>query len=284
MLKALTERLFPYALIALFSASLTACGGGGGEGTVAAASAAAPLAGATTSASGSAGSPASTAVASSPASSSGSGAVTSSPTIIPPAAPATASIDYYGDSTIWGYESGVGTQVQYPEPAVFQQSLPQYKLPTQYTVRNEGVTATTACQLLNGTDGKHPAWDTQMTNSDASIVIINHAINDQAYETPAQYAACITSLVQKAKQHGKTVILETPNPTTDSGPNGLDIWVDAMRNVAAQENIKLIDEYKYLTDYLAGADVHTICPDGTHPTDAVYRMKGEYAARAFATT
>jgi hypothetical protein len=55
-----------------------------------------------------------------------------------------------------------------------------------------------------------------------------------------------------------------------------------MRNVAAQENVKVIDEYRYLSDYLAGADVRTICPDGTHPTDAVYAMKGEYAARVFA--
>jgi lysophospholipase L1-like esterase len=281
MLKVLTERLSPYAIVALLSTSLAGCGGGG-DGTVAAAGASAPLAGGSNSASGSTGSTATGATSTNPAPSSGAVAVTPPPNTTPPAPPATASIDYYGDSTIWGYESGVGTQVQYPEPAVFQQALPQYNLPIQYTVRNEGVTATTACQLLNGTDGKHPAWDTQMTNSDASIVIINHGINDQAYETPAQYAACITSLVQKARQHGKSVILETPNPTTDSGPNGLDIWVDEMRKVAAQENVKLIDQYQYLTNYLAGADVHTICPDGTHPNDAVYRMKGEYAARVFA--
>jgi hypothetical protein len=281
MLKALTERLSLYGVAALLSATLAACGGGGSaDNTVAAGGASTPLAGASTSPAGSAATGA--AAAPNTGSSSGSVPATPAPNTTPPAAPTTASIDYYGDSTIWGYASGVGTQVQNPEPAVFQQSLPQYKLPIQYTVRNEGVSATTACQLLNGTDGKHPVWDTQMTNSGARIVIINHAINDLAYETPAQYTACLTSLVQKAKQHGKTVILETPNPTTDSGPNGLDIWVDAMRKVATQENIKLIDEYQYLTNYLAGADVHTICPDGTHPTDAVYRLKGEYAAKVFA--
>jgi beta-glucanase (GH16 family) len=206
---------------------------------------------------------------------------TSTTTTVPPA---TAAVDYYGDSTIWGYRSGSGGQVTNPAPAVFASELPNYSLPTKYMVRNEGVSGTTACQLLNGTDGKHPAWDTQLSNTSASIVIVNHAINDEWKDGSIDnYKSCLTSLAQKAKAHGKIIIFETPNPTRDSYPNGLDAWTDAMRSVASQQGVQIIDQYAYLKAYLNGASAYTICPDGLHPSDAVYAMKGKYAAKVFST-
>jgi hypothetical protein len=211
-------------------------------------------------------------------------APTPSPSPSPAPAPTSASIDYYGDSTVWGYQSGSGAQVANPAPAVFAVTLPQYHLATQYTVRNEGVNGTTACQLLDGSDGKHPAWDTQMSNSNAAIVIINHGINDEWKDGGIDsYKSCLASLAQKAKAHGKTVIFETPNPTRDSYPDGLDAWADAMRGVAAQQGVAVIDQYAYLKSYLNGASPLTICPDGLHPTEAVYAMKGRYAASVFAS-
>jgi hypothetical protein len=50
--------------------------------------------------------------------------------------------------------------------------------------------------------------------------------------------------------------------------------VNAMKEVAAQEQVLVIDQYKYLTNSLHGQSTCTICPDGLHPTDAVYSMKG----------
>lgn len=67
------------------------------------------------------------------------------------------------------------------------------------TVRNEGVSGTTACQLLNGQDGVHPAWDTQMNRSNATVVIINHAISDEWKYDMAIYKSCLMSLAQKPK-------------------------------------------------------------------------------------
>ncbi|MDB5852667.1 MAG: hydrolase family protein [Herminiimonas sp.] len=188
-------------------------------------------------------------------------------------------IEYYGDSTIWGYSSGSGARVAMPAPAAFAAALPAAR---NYSVINEGVNGSTACQLLNGTDGRHPAWDTQMASSKASIVILNHAINDEWKEDLATYRGCLSSLSQKARQHGKKIVFETPNPTRDSGVNGLDVYVNAMKAVATQENAPVIDQYKYLTGYLNGQSAYTICPDGLHPTDAVYILKGKYAAGAFA--
>jgi hypothetical protein len=55
-----------------------------------------------------------------------------------------------------------------------------------------------------------------------------------------------------------------------------------MREVAAQQGVAVIDQYAYLRNYLGSRSVYELCPDGLHPSDAVYRMKGEYAAGAFA--
>jgi lysophospholipase L1-like esterase len=188
-------------------------------------------------------------------------------------------IDYYGDSTIWGYQTNTGARVAVPAPAAFASALDN---PSRYTVRNEGVNSSTSCKLLNGQDGKHPDWDKQMAASNANVVIINHAINDQWAMDLNTYKSCLTSLAVKAKSHGKKVIFETPNPTRDSGANSLDVYVNAMKSVAAQQGVPVIDQYAYLLNYLNGQSPYTICPDGLHPTDAVYAMKGKYAAKTFA--
>ncbi|MDQ9169237.1 SGNH/GDSL hydrolase family protein [Oxalobacteraceae bacterium R-40] len=185
-------------------------------------------------------------------------------------------IDYYGDSTIWGYESGTGARVATPAPAAFAAALPT---PSRHTVRNEGVNSTDACQLLNGQDGQHPAWDTQMASSNADIVIINHAINDQWRMSVDQYKSCLTSLAVKAKAHGKKIVFETPNPTL----NDMSAYMNAMKAVAAQQGVPVIDQYSYLLNYLDGKSPYTICPDGLHPTDEVYVLKGKYAAKVFAS-
>jgi lysophospholipase L1-like esterase len=189
-------------------------------------------------------------------------------------------IEYYGDSTVWGYASGRdGARVADPAPAVFAMALPAR---LQYSVKNEGVSGSTACSLLAGTDGVHQPWRIQMAQSKATYVILNHAINDQWKYSVEEYRNCLWSLARIARQSGKHVIFETPNPTRDSGSGGLDTYVGTMRAVALLEQVPVIDQYRYLTDYLQGRKLEELCPDGLHPSDAVYRMKGEYAARTFA--
>lgn len=190
-------------------------------------------------------------------------------------------IDYYGDSTVYGYASGsTGTQVARPAPAVFASLLPSAG---RYVVRNEGVSGSTACQLLRGQDQVHPDWATQLANSNPKFVIINHAINDQSTnkgESVSAYSDCLTQLVTIAKQAGKIVIFETPNPTDQSGL-GLENYAQAMRTVAAAQGLKVIDQYQYLSAKLGNNDVRTMMPDGTHPNDATYVDKGTFAAQEF---
>lgn len=274
----------------LLALTLSACGGGGGGGSDSATGGASATAGGTSAAAATA-APASTAVASdssdniaAPSPSAPSTSTPATDTAATPPADSTGSpsepkiVEYYGDSTVWGYRTNTGGQVDKPAPVAFAESLPN---PSRYDVRNEGVSATTACDLLNGSDGRHPAWSTQMANSKADYVLVNHAINDQWRYDVATYKSCLTGLAQGAKQHGKTMIFETPNPTRDSGSWGLDVYVNAMKEVAAQQNVPVIDQYAYLTDYLAGQSPYTICPDGLHPTQEVYILKGQYAAGAF---
>ena len=194
-----------------------------------------------------------------------------------PSAPAAPQVvEYYGDSTVWGYRTNTGGQVAVPPPAAFAAALPN---PSAYVVRNEGVSGSTACDLLNGTDGRHPRWSSQMAASKAQYVFVNHAINDQWKYDLSTYKGCLRSLAQTAKQYGKQMIFETPNPTRDD----VSVMANAMKEVATQENVPVVDQYTYLRNYLNGQSVYSIVPDGLHPTDAVYVMKGKYAAGVFSS-
>jgi lysophospholipase L1-like esterase len=194
-------------------------------------------------------------------------------------------IDYYGDSTIRGCETNTNCGSQAPEtaPQAFDAALPTTP---SHTVHNEGVDSTDACQLLNGTDGKHPAWEQQMSATPATThVIINHGINDLLHaqtgqgddHSLAQYQQCLTSLVTIAKNHNKQVILETPNPIT---AGDLTTYVQTMRSVASSLQVPVIDQFAFLSATY-GSNIGSTVPDTLHPTDAVYVQKGQFAAKAF---
>ncbi|RZI40195.1 SGNH/GDSL hydrolase family protein [Herbaspirillum sp. HC18] len=188
-------------------------------------------------------------------------------------------IEYYGDSTIWGFGSANGERVAKPAPAAFADALPRTM---NFEVRNEGVNGSTACELLDGADGRHLPWRKQMAASTARYVIVNFAINDQWKSDIGTYKKCLRSLADIASRQGRQMIFETPNPTRDSGRDGLDVYVNAMKQVAVEEKIPVIDQYKYLTDLLNGQSPYVLCPDGLHPSDQVYILKGNFAAETFA--
>ena len=186
-------------------------------------------------------------------------------------------VEYYGASTVWGYASGSdGKQVVDPPPQVFARALKG-----RFEVRNLGVSGSTACDLLEGRDGAHPPWEERMRASRARYVILNHAINDQWRYDVVTYRDCLRKLASTAQAYGKRIVFETPNPTRDSGAGGLDVYVDAMRDVARGEGVPVIDQYAYLTRLLAGRNPQELVPDGLHPSQQVYELKGRFAAQAF---
>lgn len=200
-----------------------------------------------------------------PAPTPGSGIITINPGDI---------IEYHGDSTIWGHNSIDGNRVTTTAPMQFSTALGGV-----YDVRNEGVGSTSTSDLLAG-DGVHAPWATYVNTSSAKVFIVNHGINDNygGTTTPQQYKDNLITIVNLARGAGKQIILETPNPI-NSYPMGA--YYDAMRAVATELNVPLIDQHQYLMTYLNGQPIQDICPDGTHPSQATYILKGNYAAGVF---
>jgi len=183
---------------------------------------------------------------------------------------------------VWGLKSGTtDVRVGKPAPTAFFEALPS--VPSQVVI-NKGVISATACDLFNGNGvlGINTNWQAQMASSNATIVIINHGINDSGPtgESRDIYKSCLTGLAQVASSRGKKVIFETPNPVDRQG---LDTYVTAMREVALALNIPVIDQFDNLTKSLSVRTIRDICPDGTHPSDQVYIEKGQFAASVFKT-
>lgn len=190
-------------------------------------------------------------------------------------------IEYHGDSTVWGWDAERGgAQVDTPAPSAFEAALPDY-----HEVRNRGENGTTACDLLNGdiTKGYEQSWAEYMKISDATVVIINHGINDMSAYSVDRYSACLANLVDIARAEGKVAILETPNPAADGNQGAQQaMFVQAMKDVAEAKRVSLIDQYAHLRqDEFGGTDPYAICDDGVHPRREIYIEKGEYAAEQF---
>src|SRR5690606_21796421 len=128
-------------------------------------------------------------------------------------------------------------------PEVFQAALPAY-----HQVQNMGRNGTTACDMLRGEGGytvepPQPAWREHMSNSDATVVIINHGINELrggGDPNVGAYRECLSDWIDSAREADKVVIRETPNPVSDTR---IELIVRAMREVAEEKNVDLIDQY-----------------------------------------
>lgn len=142
-------------------------------------------------------------------------------------------------------------------------------------LRNEGVNGTTAQQLRDGADGKHPEWTKEMQSSPAKVVMVNHAINDYNYPL-ADYREYLHALVNIARDANKRVILETPNPITAASFDlaAFEQRVITMREVAAEMKVPLCDQHAAIV--AAGLVNETI--DGIHPNSRLYAFKGQIAA------
>lgn len=184
-------------------------------------------------------------------------------------------IAFYGDSTIRGYKAHSGAQVAKSTPQAFADAL---AAAPPYIVRNEGADSSRVEHLLAGADGRHAAWRTYLPSSGVDVVIINHGSKNG--NPVAQYKADMKTAVKLARDNGKFVILMTPSPISEGG---LEAYVDAMRQLAAEEKVPLIDVFRYLKDYMArtGSGINDIVPDGYHPADDVYVLIGRFAAQEF---
>lgn len=193
-------------------------------------------------------------------------------------------IEAYGDSTTQGWEQPAGT-AGYVTPLNVPAQL-QTKLQAQYgstvTVVQQGVGGTEASQLLNGTDGTHAStWAQLMAVSPAKIVTLNFSLNDAYFsrvaragtipESPEQYAAYMTQLVQIAKAAGKNVVLMEPNPTCEPiRQAAMPPYVEQLRAVANAQGVPLVAHFDAIQ---AMSNWQSMLTDCLHPDDALYTIK-----------
>jgi beta-glucanase (GH16 family) len=172
-----------------------------------------------------------------------------------------------------------GTIVASPTPAVFARRLPPNP---PYTVTNRGVGNNTTVKQLNGTNGVHTTWSTHMANSDARLVFLQFGASDQANGvTSSAYQNNLSSLIASAKSAGKFVVVVTPPPVEGTD---LTAYADAAREAAKNNSVPVIDFFTFITSRVTGAAPKTIfdlMPDGLHPDQDTYLLKGQFAAQKF---
>ncbi|MGF6697398.1 acyl-CoA thioesterase-1 [Paraburkholderia sp. MM5496-R1] len=190
-------------------------------------------------------------------------------------------IDAYGDSTTLGITCSDGHCGPQARNAVtFLQQALQAHDGERVRVTNYGVGGTMAWQLRDGTGNRRAGptaglpWRERLAASPARIVLINYGINEVMHnQTPEQFYAAETSLVQTARALGKEPVLQTSNPMPDNRLNArLAAMIAMTRRVAAEQQVPLVDQYAYVSSL---PDWKSLMSDGAHPKPDLYRLKAE---------
>lgn len=192
-------------------------------------------------------------------------------------------IEMYGDSTTLGTQAGTPTLTTSKNEPNQLQDLLQSEFGKRVIVINNGVGGAQAYQLLKGEDGRNRPWNDQMKSSAADFVILNYGLNDQYYgtnptpghysATPESYADIIGWLTQAARDNGKGVILQEPNPTCYQPAVGnLQKFVDALRREAKLMNAPLVPQYDYIQSI---PEWKSMLSDCEHPGDKLYGIKAQ---------
>lgn len=193
-------------------------------------------------------------------------------------------LEAYGDSTEYAFDSSNNGQVAIPPSTMLQNVLRAYYGNTAATVVNRGING-------YGTTDALLTWTSDMAASTAKIIFINYGINDmQGATSPAisgeQYRQNLTVMVKTAREKGKSVILQTPNPVLSGGALGSQLkaegvkqFADIVRQVARELHVPLVDSFRMVEEYAsAGNSMLGAFPDGLHPNQAMYKLKGQLMA------
>jgi beta-glucanase (GH16 family)/lysophospholipase L1-like esterase len=192
----------------------------------------------------------------------------------PTPSPSSGVIVYWGDSTISGEDQN-GEIVTTPAPAAMDAAL------SSFTVINEGVGGNSMKKTWLGNDGVHPSmFDWLDANPDFDYFIINCCINDSGTSTLAEFEVYLGLIINAVRGRGKTIILETPNECDFSQ---IDPYREKMVALAEENGVPLIDQYTFTKTYRESHNlsIYDMCPNGYHPNQAAYILKGQYAATRF---
>lgn len=212
-------------------------------------------------------------------------------------------IECYGDSTMFGNSFGGGPQVPFPPPSQIQNTVNTFFGNNALNVVNNAIGGTSLSGMLAGTDGSGSTFAQKMAVSSSPVIFCNHGLNDSYgfnANPLATYRANLETFIKicRGATVYKTPVLVTSHPVASSGLFGSQVgfaaapqwsyisaqFFEVMREVAAQNGVILIDNYKYLglqmgTDNsIAGVNVNaplTVLPDGVHGSQATYTQTGQ---------
>lgn len=160
---------------------------------------------------------------------------------------------------------------------LFEQYL--YNNYTASTVENKGCGGAFSFQVNKYID--------TLVSSDDDLVLILGGMNDRKrMNGMEELRTNLEYLVDYLISIGKKLILLTPIPSVHSNeyyPNRLyhtDEVVEIIRDLAASKNIQLVDNYKYITEYLEVNQLviddiiygEGCANDGLHPSDIVQKL------------
>ncbi len=123
-----------------------------------------------------------------------------------------------------------------------------------------------------------------MAESNASIILINYAINDARIysgknrateaESPQDFNHMLTGLVRTAKAHHKQVVLQQPNPLCGRAERW-NVWpyVYQINAVAHQQQVPVVKQYEMIKQQKEWSS--QMSPDCIHPTKDLYHFKAE---------
>lgn len=180
--------------------------------------------------------------------------------------------EFYGNSTMWGYKSGVGGQVTTPPPAAFAQREPNLD------VRNKAINSTTTAHWINGTNGVPAPWSTLMAQSPAQYVFLCFGVLDEFDMSTTQFKANLKTMCDAAKANNRIPVLITPFVADFTG---LPAYAQAVRDCASENSYPLLELFTWSNNIVLNGtgNVRDYVPDGTHPSDQMYIDGGYELAR-----
>lgn len=154
-------------------------------------------------------------------------------------------------------------------PNVLQALLRSYFSAESPTVINRGVAGE---QVASGVS----RLPMELINHSPDVLLLQEGANDVGQRSPLGIARDLRSMLQLAKMRNVQVVLGTMLPEQGSPchtltPSSVPPINDAIRDMAASENVPLVDLYARFGDPPGGL----IGVDGLHPSEAGYRVIAE---------
>ncbi|MHA6311940.1 SGNH/GDSL hydrolase family protein [Pantoea sp. S-LA4] len=195
--------------------------------------------------------------------------------------PAAIVIAAYGDSTTAGVTSSGGRNIIIKDNEIsYLQQMLQQKYGPAVRIENHGSPGALLTELTKSS----LSWEQRMAQSDASIILINYAINDARIysaknrpagaESPEDFNRILTGLIKTAKAHHKQVVLQQPNPLCGRAERW-NLWpyVYQLNQVAQQQQVPIVRQYQLIKQQ--GDWRSEMSPDCIHPTSTLYKKKAE---------